>query len=569
MALEQDMDKEEYIKNLEREVESLRSIISAFENLTVLSDQEHLEDKEIINAFENLTQFTARKREEDRNVIEALEMVTEFSTREKKQRDMIIKALETINDFSRREQKEKESIISALENLTEFSAREKLDKEAVITAYEHLTDLQAREKHDAESTIDAFERVSELYREELLNSMRSSFDPRRPAHPLEKEIVKILDEDTENEQHILTKLNILSSQKDDSNFYSHLFNVLINMNFDEQEAKRYWKDIMELNREVSSKLGRNVSFRVSMLDYFIDQNKHLKNPKIIEFHFFESTLSSAIYDSLTGLLNRTHLNIALRSALRNARLYQKYLGVVMFDLDNFKRFNDFFGHIEGDRLLKSLGDIFHQIFQPPNYVFRYGGEEFLAIIETDSADDVFEMADRARKRLLDEWKSCIVPVSMSAGYAVFPEDGHTTDILISRADRTLYDAKYSGKNIILRYSEARRRNSRLVTTRQVAYSLRGDGTQEKVLARTVDVSRGGVAIEMEKALKKDVLLDIYLDPMRCAADSLLEGVVTWARQNEDGTWLVGVEFTDENVSRRVFLQYGDSAEDNMNESTGL
>jgi diguanylate cyclase (GGDEF)-like protein len=559
------MDKEEYIKNLEREVESLRSIISAFENLTILSEQEHLEDKETINAFENLADFSARKREEDKNVIEALEKVTEFSTLEKKQRDMIIDALETINDFSRREQKEKESIISALQNLTEFSAREKLDKEAVINAYEHLTDLQAREKHDAESTIDAFERVSELYREELINSMRSAFDPRRPAHPLEKEIVKILDEDTENEQHILTKLHILSSQKNDGNFYSHLFNVLINMTFEEEDAKRYWKEILELNRETSKKMGRNVSFRVSMLDYFIDQNKHLKNPKIIEFHFFESTLSGAIYDSLTGLLNRTHLNIALRSALRNARLYKKYLGVVMFDLDNFKRFNDFFGHIEGDRLLKSLGEIFHGIFQPPNYVFRYGGEEFLAIIETDSISEIYELADRARDRLQEEWKSSIVPVSMSAGYAVFPEDGHTTDALISRADRTLYDAKYSGKNIVLRYSETRRRNSRLVTTRQVAYTRRGDTSREKVLARTVDVSRGGLAIELDTPLEKDDILDIYLDPKLCAEDSLLEGVVTWVRQKEDGTWLIGVEFTNENASRKVYLQYGDLDENQENE----
>ncbi|MFW6365449.1 MAG: diguanylate cyclase domain-containing protein, partial [Spirochaetota bacterium] len=326
----------ELIQELEQEIIYLRSLINAYENLTTYNDKEFRDIQSIIQAYEKLQEFQSR------------------------------------------EKADAETTIDAFKQITEMTAQELRDSRETISAYQHLSELHDREVMNAKETIDAMEQTSELSQSELKNFHDRFESLRRLGHPIQREMFAILDEDHENEQHLLMKLNLLNLRRNDRNFHSHLFNVLVNLDFEETEAKRYWDDILALNREVSEKLGRKVSFRVSMLDYFIDLNKHIRNPKIIEFKFFESAMNNAIFDKLTGLFNRTHLHIAMQSSIRNARRENSLVGIIMFDIDDFKRFNDFFGHPEGDTLLKSFGKILARTFTGTNTVFRYGGEEFLA-----------------------------------------------------------------------------------------------------------------------------------------------------------------------------------------------
>lgn len=512
----QSNDKE-LIAQLEQEISFLKSLVNAYENLSIFKEIEFREIRSTINAYEKLQDLQSKEKDTALSTLDAYKRVSELKTEELK------------------------------------------DTKEIIHAYEELSKLHDRELRDARMTIDAMENASELTKKEL-QAFTDRFNNNIQAmdHPIQKEIFEILDEDHDNEQHLLMKLNLLHLRRNDENFYSHLFNVLINLDFSETEAKTHWEEIIALNKRVSQKLERKVSFRVSLLDYFIDLNKHIKNPKIIELKFFESALTNAIFDKLTGLLNRTHLAIAVRSSIRNARREKKLASLVMFDLDNFKRYNDFFGHPEGDKLLKSFGEILASTFVGNNTAFRYGGEEFLAVVETKNENEIQELADKARSRLQAKFENCILPVSVSGGYAVFPDDGNGLDELLSKADQALYDAKYSGKNIVLKYSENRRKNSRLFTSRDIIYRLVHDPKMTEHVSRTMDVSMGGLAIEVKERLNVQDEIEIFLDEKKRDDSTKLIGCVCWIKQKaspSEDSYIAGIEFDDTQRSSEIYKYY--------------
>lgn len=543
------------IEDLEREISYLRSLIAAYENLSILREREHKTEQETIEAFKKVTKLAEWERREEQATIKALEETTELATEERHEERAVIEAFEHMAELSAEEKREREKIIEAYESLRDYSSQEHAEDRTVIDAYERLTHLQEQEHKNALETIDAMEKNSALSREEIRSIHERLGSVRKIDHPVQGEIIRILDEDPDNEQHILMKLNLLNLQKNDNNFFSHLFSVLVNLDFNEKEAKAHWEEIIKLNQKDSKALNRKISFRVTLLDYFMNSNKHLKNPKIIEFNFFESTMSDAIFDKLTGLMNRTHMQVAFKSSIRNAERNSTIIGIIMFDVDNFKRFNDFYGHPEGDKLLKSLGEILASVFVSPHSVFRYGGEEFLAVVEVATEDDVFTLAEKVRLLFYNQWKTNIVPVSLSGGYAVLNDEMEDMEELISRADRALYDAKYSGKNIILKYSESRRRNSRLMTNREIAYMLSGESELHHGL--TLDVSQGGMAVELEERPLINQPVSIYLDAGDQSEESKLLGRVAWIEEKDVKKYVAGIKLDHGEDSKKAFMRYGD------------
>lgn len=161
----------------------------------------------------------------------------------------------------------------------------------------------------------------------------------------------------------------------------------------------------------------------------------------------------SVHDPLTGLFNRRHMEEMLEREIRRAERGGHPLGIVMLDVDHFKRFNDSNGHGAGDRLLGDLGALLSAQVRGDDIACRYGGEEFLLILPGMPGDVVRQRVDALRLgiRQLHERQgiASLAPVTVSAGIAMFPEHGADAQTLLSAADRALYRAKAEGRDRVV------------------------------------------------------------------------------------------------------------------------
>lgn len=159
----------------------------------------------------------------------------------------------------------------------------------------------------------------------------------------------------------------------------------------------------------------------------------------------------AITDFLTGLHNHRYFQQILTQELGRARRYEKVLSLIILDVDNFKSFNDRFGHAVGDKVLIAISEIILSSLRKVDYAFRYGGEEFIILLPETSLKHAIILAERTRIKISDEAaglvpESCGSKITVSAGVACYPENGTNREDLFSLMDSYLYKAKSMGKN---------------------------------------------------------------------------------------------------------------------------
>ena len=160
-------------------------------------------------------------------------------------------------------------------------------------------------------------------------------------------------------------------------------------------------------------------------------------------------------DELTGCLSRRYLMERLENELERATRYKRLLGLVMFDIDDFKQLNDTHGHTTGDSALRSIGEILQRSLRTADFVGRYGGDEFVLVLPETSAKGTHQLAERicsgVSRRVFD-LRGGALRLTVSGGVGGYPEAGVVTpEDLIDHADRALYQAKAAGRNKILLY----------------------------------------------------------------------------------------------------------------------
>lgn len=161
----------------------------------------------------------------------------------------------------------------------------------------------------------------------------------------------------------------------------------------------------------------------------------------------------AFEDTLTNLANRRQFDDTLKFEIINASANQKYLSLIMFDVDHFKAYNDNYGHIAGDNCLKLVADVLRDSFhRASDTVARYGGEEFAAVLPLTGAKEALALAEQAlanvrNKAMLHEYSSVAEHVTLSCGvYCAVPEANSDPSDLVWMADKALYESKGQGRN---------------------------------------------------------------------------------------------------------------------------
>ncbi len=164
----------------------------------------------------------------------------------------------------------------------------------------------------------------------------------------------------------------------------------------------------------------------------------------------ETLQELSIRDYLTGLYNRRYMEEMLLQEIAKSKRNGSGFGIIMFDIDHYKEFNDRYGHEAGDLVLSTLGQFLKDYFRESDIVCRFGGEEFVIILRDAHESEVLERAETLRevvKKLPIKFgNQTLKEMNISLGVSIFPQHGKTARALIDSADEALYRAKNEGRD---------------------------------------------------------------------------------------------------------------------------
>jgi diguanylate cyclase (GGDEF)-like protein len=174
---------------------------------------------------------------------------------------------------------------------------------------------------------------------------------------------------------------------------------------------------------------------------------------IANIRLWERLTDQSIRDPLTGLFNRRYMEETIQREILRAANSQTKIGIIMADIDHFKNFNDTHGHKAGDELLIKLADFFKFEIRGSDIVCRYGGEEFILILQGASTEGTYKRAEHLReevKNLKVYFHDQLLPsITLSMGIAIYPDHGIELNDLIQVADIALYKAKEQGRDRVI------------------------------------------------------------------------------------------------------------------------
>ena len=171
-------------------------------------------------------------------------------------------------------------------------------------------------------------------------------------------------------------------------------------------------------------------------------------------HSLEAIRAESLTDPLTGLGNRKYFDRMIETAVQTSLAANEPLSLLMFDIDHFKSFNDSYGHLTGDQVLRLVGQSLKQLMKGQDITARYGGEEFAVVLPNTALRHALSIADQLRRTVMaKELKKkstgeILGRVTISVGVSLLRPDDDT-DALIERADACLYAAKRAGRNRVI------------------------------------------------------------------------------------------------------------------------
>jgi diguanylate cyclase (GGDEF)-like protein len=336
---------------------------------------------------------------------------------------------------------------------------------------------------------------------------------REEAAQLKEQLLQLLAEDTRNTERLLGRLDAISKE---SGIGAHaaLILILTQLAFDEADARRHWDGIVAHRHALSLALGRDTGLRVAVLDYFMNVNRRLISPTLIDVAMEEAP-TRIDADPLTGLARDRAFRVALQGELRRARRYGHAVGIAIFDLDRFGEINTRVDRLVADRLLREAAMLLANKIRDIDLAARPGEDELAVLLPQTGRNGAFLVADRFRREVETHFRKRDAggrpaDLTVSGGVAAYPEDGSDAEALIARAASALYQAKGSGKNAVLVHSPERRRFLRFdLETRRCEIEVLTPGDAGE--GRVRNLSRNGVLFASPEPIEVGEDVEIRLE----------------------------------------------------------
>ena len=209
----------------------------------------------------------------------------------------------------------------------------------------------------------------------------------------------------------------------------------------------------DFSEEVLDQIQQNIQNIIENFD--VPEDNKLDVIRKINF-MYSRTKEMSITDALTGLHNRRHFECSADREFLRAVRYKSPLTFAVIDIDWFKRINDTYGHLCGDKILKEVAFFINDSFRKTDMVFRYGGEEFVVILTETDKEQAKIPLERLRQRIEEnnfKFQSTYLKVTVSIGYSDELDTSEDATDLFSFADKALYIAKENGRNQICSYNK--------------------------------------------------------------------------------------------------------------------
>ncbi len=196
--------------------------------------------------------------------------------------------------------------------------------------------------------------------------------------------------------------------------------------------------------------GEKDSFTETELELFARIGAQISRvlDKILIYHH---TKALSITDDLTRIFNRRYFNQRFEREIQRAQRYNRALSIIMVDIDFFKQFNDTYGHLVGDEVLRNTARVLEKNLRQADIVARFGGEEFVILLPETNKSKARRVAEKLRSavekhRFKAEGNEEKLQITVSLGVASFPEDSLKAENILAHADKALYMAKAAGRN---------------------------------------------------------------------------------------------------------------------------
>ena len=341
--------------------------------------------------------------------------------------------------------------------------------------------------------------------------------------------------------------------------YTAIFHVLTHLSIEQEEAQQCWHEIISHRAQMVKALKREVNLRTAICDYFCSINRSFKNPVVVEISIFERRLNAYKYDSLTGLYTRDFFDGMLSRELARAKRYNTELALIFFDLDDFKKINDTYGHLAGDEALKEVSMIIMDEIRSEDTAARFGGEEMVVLLPETGKIKALIVAERIRERVEQitlQQKGQTIKMTISGGISSSPIDGTEPSSLIENADKAMYMAKGIGKNNIILFSTEQRQYLRVDFETEINVRTIDFNGSLDLRARPKNICTGGILFESPNYMEIGTKVNLQIPVSKDEEPLTMIGTVVRVEALGEERWDIGISFLEvDKDSRNEIARY--------------